>query len=360
MPAGFSRPDMAHKTIYDVARLAGVSSATVSRVLNHHATVKPATRERVMRAIRELDYQVNLLASALNTGQTRTIGLILPDIANPFFAEIARGVEESAAENGFNIVMCNTHEQVEREASYVQVLRQKHVDGIIFTSAYLDDRNIVALHNSGFPLVLVSREVEELAVDSIRTDDFAGGYQATRHLIALGHTRIALLAGPLRTKPSLDRKKGYEAALERADLPLDPALTFSGEFNLESGVAMAEQLLGAGTPFTAIVAGNDLIAAGAIKVLRRRGIKVPEDVSVIGYDGTALAEMMEPELTTVAQQMHEMGRQATDLLLSRIQGIRTNGPVQVVLPPRLVVGGSTAPPRKSQRGSDECVTDSCP
>ncbi len=344
---------MSHKTIYDVARVAGVSSATVSRVLNNHPAVKLATRERVMKAVQDLDYQVNLLASALNTGQTRTIGLIVPDIANPFFAEIARGAEECAAERAFNIVMCNTHEQVEREARYVQVLRQKHVDGIIFTSAYLDDRNITPLMESGFPLVLVSREVEDIDVDSVRTDDFAGGYQAARHLISLGHKRIALLAGPLSTKPSLDRKKGYEAALERAGLPVDPTITFSGEFTMESGRAMAEQLLASGRPFTALVAGNDPIAAGAIKVLRRRGIKVPEDVSVVGYDRTVLAEIMEPELTSVAQQMHEMGRQATELLLSRILGTRNNGPVQVVLPPRLVVGSSTAPPRPNPSEGEE-------
>ncbi|HLO04121.1 MAG TPA: LacI family DNA-binding transcriptional regulator [Symbiobacteriaceae bacterium] len=332
-------------TIYDVAQRAGVSSATVSRVLNNHPLVKPETRDRVMQAIKELDYQVNLLAAALMTKQTRTIGLIVPDIANPFFAEIARGVEEAGAAAGFNVVMCNTLEQAEREGRYIQVLRQKHVDGIIFTSAYLDDRSLTPLIEAGFPVVLISREVEDVAVDSVRTDDFEGGYQATRHLLGLGHRRIALLAGPLRTKPSLDRKKGYEAALERAQIPLDPGLLLSGEFSIESGKAMAQHLLQSTRDFTAIVAGNDLIAAGAIKICRQHGLSVPTDVSVVGYDRTILAELIEPELTSVAQQMHEMGRQAMELLLQRIQGTQTREPVQVVLPPRLVVAGSTAPPR---------------
>lgn len=335
---------MPDSTIYDVAKKAGVSSATVSRVLNNLPNVKPETRERVMAAIRELNYEVNLLASALMTKQTRTVGLIVPDISNPFFAEIARGVEETAVDRGFNIVMCNTLEQVEREARYVQILRQKHVDGIIFASAYLQDQSVKSLKEAGFPMVMISREVENLEADSVRTDDFEGGFQATRYLIGLGHKHIALLAGPLRTTPSLDRKKGFQAALTMAELEFDPDLAFDGEFNMESGRAMAEQLLATGKEFTAIVAGNDMIAAGAIKVLRQHGYRVPDDVSVVGYDRTVLAEIIEPELTSVAQQMDEMGRQAMELLLNRINGTNTGEPVQVVLPPRLVIGGSSARP----------------
>lgn len=331
-------------TIYDVARAAGVSVATVSRVLNHHRGVRPGTREQVMRAVRELNYQPNLIASALMTGQTRTVGLLVPDISNPFFAEICRGVEDAGAERGFSLVICNTDERLDLEAQKVNLLRKKAVDGIIFASAEVGDANIVELQQAGYPIVLISREVDGIEANSVSVDDFQGGYLATKHLIGLGHRRIAHLAGPLRTRPGLYRKKGYEAALEQADIEVDPALIAAGEFNLQSGRAMARALLERlPEPPTAVFAGNDLIAIGAIKELRQAGLRVPADVSVVGYDHTALAEVADPPLTSIAQPMHEMGRRAMELLLAAIaespSATRTH---QIVLPPRLVVASSTA------------------
>lgn len=330
-------------TLYDVARLAGVSPATVSRVLSGNPKVTPENRERVLRAVRELGYRPNLIASALTTKQTRTLGLLVPDISNPFFAEICRAVEESCLARGFSLVICNTDEKQDREQAHVDLLRQKGVDGLIFASATVTQSTVIGtLRDEGFPLVLIAREPDQVEVDAIAADDFQGGYIATRHLIGLGHRRIALLAGPLRTKPALFRKKGFEAALEEAGIPLDPALVRPCEFNIAGGrEAAAEILDSAGRPPTAIVAGNDMIAVGAMRTLRQRGFRIPEEISITGYDHTVLADVTEPPLTSVESPTGEMGRHAVELLLSRVAGSHA-APTRIVLPVRLHIGESTA------------------
>ena len=334
---------MPEPTIYDVARLAGVSLATVSRVLNQYPHVRPKTREQVVAAMRSLNYQPNLMATALMTGHTRTVGLLVSDISNPFFGEICRGVEDAAAGKGLSVIICNTDEREEREAQQTALLRQKGVDGVIFASAYVGDHNLAQLQEHGIPIVLVSRGVEGPAVDTIGVDDFTGGYQAARHLLSLGHRLIAHLTGPLNTRPGLHRKKGFEAALEEAGVAVNPDWVLPGSFSLESGLIRTLELLAVpGERPTAIVAGNDLIAIGAMRVLRQRGLRVPEDVSIVGYDRTTLAEIVDPELTSVAQPMQEMGRRALEMLLEVVTGRRSE-PLQVVLPPRLVLGHSTGP-----------------
>lgn len=330
-------------TIYDVASLAGVSLATVSRVINDHPNVRPSTREKVLAAMRDLGYQPSLVAAALTTKQTNTIGLLVPDISNPFFAEICRSVEDACAERGFSTIICNTDERMDREAAQIALLRQKGVDGMIFSSALEGDEHILRLIQSDYPIVLLSRGLDGQAVDTVSVDDFEGGLVATRYLLNIGHRRIALLGGPLRSTPGLYRKKGFEAAFEQQRVAPDPALIFSGEFTIQSGMAMAEQMIQTVTPLpTAIVAGNDLIAIGAIKVLRRHGIRVPKDISVVGYDHTSLADVVDPVLTSVEQPIELMGRKAVELLAERIAGRRTVAS-KVVLPPRLVLGDSTSP-----------------
>ena len=297
--------------------------------------------EKVQEAIQRLGFKPSHVASALATHQTRTLGLLVSDLSNPFYAEMARGAEAAGSEHGFSLIICNTDDDREREARHLDVLRQKGVDGIIFASALLDSSYAAAFVESGYPMVLISRLVEGLDADVIRVDDFQGGYLATRHLLSLGHTRIAHIAGPTQTRPGRDRKKGYEAALEEAKIPLEPRWIVEGNFLREGGYIAVEQILSGPPPYpTAFFAGNDLSAVGAIKALYQRGYRVPDDFSVVGYDRTILAEMVEPELTSVAQPMQEMGRQAVEMLMQRIQGQREE-PRHVVLPPRLVIGGST-------------------
>lgn len=328
-------------TIYDVARRAGVSLATVSRVLRHRSNVRLETRERVLQAMTELAYQPNLLASALMTKQTNTIGLLVPDISNPFFAEICRGVEDACASAGFNLVICNTDEDGAKQRQQIALLRQKGVDGIILASVKIGDQDIVDLHRSKYPMVLLTRSVAGLNLPGVCVDDFQGGYMATRYLLELGHQTIALLTGDLSTRPALFRKKGFEAAIEQAGLPADPGLVESGPFTIQGGTTMAERLL-AHCPAhpTAFVAGNDMIAIGAIRVLKQRGMRVPEDVSVVGFDRTVLAQIVDPPLTSVAQPTHELGANAVQLLLERLNN-PVVAPRQITLPPMLVPGAST-------------------
>jgi len=320
-----------------VARRAGVSLATVSRVLNHNPNVRESTRDKVLEAVRELCYQPNLLASALMTKQTRTIGLLVPDISNPYFAELCRSVEDACNERGFSTFICNTDERIDREERQISLLRQKGVDGMIFASALEGNENVQRLISSGYPIVLLSRGLDGLPVDQVTVDDFEGGLMATRYLLGLGHRRIALLSGPLRSTPGLYRKKGYEAALEHAGVTVDLDLIDSGDFTVQAGALMAERLLQRVRPLpTAIFAGNDLIAIGAMKVLRRHGIAVPEAMSIVGYDHTLLAEVVDPPLTSVEQPISLMGARAVELLADRLGG-RRDQPVKVVLPPHLVV-----------------------
>jgi len=335
-------------TIYDVARVAGVSLATVSRVVNQRPNVRPETRQKVLAAMKELNYRPNLIASALMTGRTATIGLLVPDITNPFFAEICRGVEDAGFAMGFSVMICNTDEKLEKERWYIDVLRNKGVEGIILASPEVNDPNIAALHAEGFPIVLLTRGVDAPEVPSVGVDDFRGGYLATEYLLRLGHRRVSLFGGPTRTRPGLYRKKGFEAAMEQYGVPVDPALVDEGEFTAASGAEQATRLLARQVPLpTAIVAGNDLIAIGAIKVLRRSGIRVPEDVSVIGFDLTALARDFDPEITSIAQPMQDLGSEAMRMLVERIR--EPAAPVrQILLPPRLSVGESTAPPRSGR------------
>lgn len=329
-------------TLSDVAKLAGVSLATASRVLNGNPGVKPENREKVLAAIEALAYKPNLVASALATKQSRTLGLLVPDISNPFFAEICRGVEDKCEQSGFSVIIANTEENVDRQRRAVEVLRQRGIDGIVFTSAEVVDPTITQLIATNYPAVFISREVQGVSAPVVDVDDFHGGYLATKHLLGLGHRRIAHLTGPLRTKPGLHRKKGYEAALEEAGLALDPLLIEECEFNAQSGQGQAEQLLDRlAEPPTAIFAGNDLIAIGAMRTLRNRNLRIPQDVSLIGYDNTPLADVADPPLTTMAQPMREMGRQAVTILLDLIAG-RYSGPQRLTLPVTLHQGGSTA------------------
>ncbi|HEY8348087.1 MAG TPA: LacI family DNA-binding transcriptional regulator [Symbiobacteriaceae bacterium] len=330
-------------TIKDVAREAGVGLATVSRVLNNSGPVSPETRERVLAAARALGYVPNLHARSLVSRATGTVGLIIPDITNPFFPAVTRGVEDAASQAGYTVFLCNTDNDPAKEETDVRKLRERCVDGIIFVGSQARRKRLERLLQDGIPVVVTDREVPDLDADSVLVDNNWGARAAVRHLIDLGHTRIAHAAGHRQTPTGQDRYAGYCAALEEAGLPVDESLVFWGEFTIESGIQAGQVLLGRSPRPTAVFAGNDLIALGVIRAAREAGLRVPEDLSVVGFDDIPLAALVSPPLTTVRQPAYEMGRLAMTMLLERMSGRVTGAGRHHVFRPELILRGSTRP-----------------
>ena len=329
-------------TIREVARIAGVSHATVSHVLNNTRFVAEETRERVLAAMDELNYRPNALARSLRSGKTNTIGLVLPDSSNPFFADIGRSIENAAFKLGYNVFLCNTEGDTHRERLYVDVLSKKQVDGIIFVAAGDQADSLNFLVNQEMPVVLVDRDLPDCEVDAVLTDNRQGGYLATQHLIELGHRRIACITGPSRITPGAERVNGYCEALEEAGIPYDDALVLSGNYHPNSGLRAATALFNLDFPPTAIFALNDLMAVGALRAAVKIGCRVPDDVAIIGYDDIEFASFVNPPLSTIAQPKTEIGFQAANILAGRIAD--TARPTcRIVLPPELIVRESTSP-----------------
>jgi LacI family transcriptional regulator len=327
-------------TIREVAQRAGVSYATVSHVINKTRFVSDETRSRVLSAMSELNYRPNTLARSLRIGETKTIGLILPDSANPFFAEIARSIEDRAFRLGYSVILCNTERDTNRETLYVDVLSKRQVDGIIFVATGDQADSLNFLINQDMPVVLIDRDLANIEVDAVLTDNQRGGYLATRHLIQRGHRRIACIAGPSHITPSAERVTGYLQALAEAGIPYDEALVVDGDYHPASGQQVTAALLAMDFPPTAIFALNDLMAIGALRAATEAGLRVPEDLAVIGYDDIEFACFTNPPLSTIAQPKDEVGSQATEILVKRISE-KDGEKHRLVLPPRLIIRGST-------------------
>jgi LacI family transcriptional regulator len=318
--------------ILDVARRARVSASTVSHVVNGTRFVSDDSRSRVERAIEALGYRPNGLARSLRRGRSHTLGLVVPDSANPFFAEVGREIEAAAFEAGFSVVLCNTENDRERERLYLNVLARNQVDGVLL---------VAAGERSGFlrgalPLVALDREASGTGIDCVIADHRSGGQLATRHLAALGHRRIGHVAGPTRVSSSAARLAGYRDGLRQAGLPFDGALVRHGDFHPESGRAAARELLALTDPPTAIFAGNDLMAFGVLRAAAEAGRAVPRDLALVGYDDIELARYAVPALTTVAQPKREMAREALRLMARRLGAGRLE-PQERLLPVSLEV-----------------------
>ncbi|HLE51170.1 MAG TPA: LacI family DNA-binding transcriptional regulator [Anaerolineales bacterium] len=327
-------------TIREVAKRAGVSYATVSHVINDTRFVSQNTRDRVLAAMSELKYRPNALARSLRRGETNTIGLILPDSSNPFFAEIGRSIEDAAFKLSYKVILCNTERDTHREQLYVDVLSKHQVDGIIFVATGDQVDSLDFLLSQEMPVVLVDRDLPKSGVDAVLTDNQQGGYLATRHLIELGHRRIACIMGPSNINTSAERVNGYRRALEEEDMLYDESLLFLGDYHPDSGLVATCTLLNLDSPPTAIFALNDLMAVGALRAAAKSGHRVPEDLAIIGYDDIELARFMNPPLTTIAQPKTEIGFQAVNLLANRIAD--KNCPARrLTLSPELIVRGST-------------------
>jgi DNA-binding LacI/PurR family transcriptional regulator len=325
----------------DVARLSGVSIATASRVLTSPHLVQEATRERVQRAIDTLQYRPSRVARRLRRDPARThlVGLVVPDIQNPFFADLARGVENVAQEHGYMVFVGNSDEDADKERNYLELMRAESVDGIILPPTAQVEPALEALARGGIPVVCVDRRLGGVSLDTVVADNVRGAREATEHLIRLGHRRIGFIEGRPHLSTSRERLEGYRHALQDAGAPFDPTLVRAGDSRQASGFRLARELLEdtspAGRP-SALLVGNNLMTLGALGAIRELGLCIPDDVAIIGYDDLPWAPAFDPPLTAVRQPAYEMGRRATELLLSRVDEPQRE-PRLVVLEPELVV-----------------------
>jgi LacI family transcriptional regulator len=332
-------------TMNDVARVADVSIATVSHVINGTRFVSPERVDRVQAAMRELDYTPDATARSLRMGRTNTIGVVIPDNTNPFFAELARWIEEAGFDAGYTTILGNSGERPDRERQYVSTLLSKRVDGLIFAPWRKPGAAMLrVLRKAPIPIVVIDRDDVLRTADAVLYDDVGGGRQAAEHLLALGHADIATIAGPPDPGHSPGRLEGFLAALADAGVAVGEDAIVASDYHFAGGRAATAELLARGGRFTALFAANDLMAAGAIRELTGHGLSVPRDVSVIGFDDAPLAEMTSPALTTVRQPVQEMGDTAVSLLLARVTGTGGAAGGRHVMPTSLVVRESTAPP----------------
>lgn len=323
----------------DVAREAGVSSMTVSRVINEKGEVSEATRERVLAVIEQLGYRPSGIARGLATRRTGTLGLVVPDVANPFFADVARGVEHGAYAEGYNVFLCNTEEDPERELAVLKSLEEKRVDGLVLCSSRLDEaelRTVVSRHRK---VVLVNRLLEGDRVGSVLIDDETGGRLATGLLIEAGHQAIGYLSGPAVSHSGRQRAKGYRAALEHAGLSADASWVRHCPPMVAGGQDVAYELLSTHPEISALFCYNDLVAVGALQACSELGRQVPDDVAVVGYDDIPLAALVTPALTTCRVPRYELGSQTVSLLLDQINDCLDDCE-EIVLAPELIVRAS--------------------
>ena len=331
-------------TMKDVAKAAGVSVTTVSHVINETRFVSEELRSRVLRVMEESNYHPNILARGLRQGITHTIGLIVPDNSNPFFAEVSRVAEMVGFENDFSVILCNSDKNVDREAAYLEVLTAKQVDGIIFIAASSKQELLEDIAARGIPIVVADRDVSQTLVDVVLVNHEQGGYDATRYLLSLGHRRIACIAGPTRLTPSGERVHGYRRALAEAGLAVDEELVASCTESYVGGEIAMAQLLRLERRPTGVFTYNDVTAIGALRAARNVGVDVPGALSIVGFDDIALASATVPALTTVAQPIADLATVATELLIERIRnGAAGQLGKRVVLDTKLVVRESCAP-----------------
>lgn len=337
-------------TLSDVAQRAGVSIATVSYVMNGRAGVGEKTRAHVLEIAEEIGFRPNRLASGLRTGQTRVLGLVLADITNPFYPEIAGGVIAAAAEAGYEVFLSHSRVGGDLEGEEVRALCDHQCAALIFTSLAVGDGPLIAdLVPREVPIVQTVRRIPGFAADFVGIDDRAGAREAAAHLVELGHTDVALLTGPDISSASQDRATGFREVLAQADAEPDDDRVVACQLTVEAGYAGAERLLAARrTPPGAILCGNDLIALGAIDALTDHGLSVPDDVSVVGYDDIWFSSSRLVQLTTVRQPRQAMGEEAVSLALDRLaDGDRE--PREAILPHEFVVRRTAARPRRSSR-----------
>ncbi len=334
-------------TLIDVAQFADVHPSTASRALNAKTRdkVSAATVAKVLEAARRLDYQPNSLARGLKMSRTFTIGMLVPDLTNPLFPPIVRGIEDRLRESGLTLVLANTDNDDAKERSLLDAMTARRIDGLILATARRDYPLLSEILATGMPVVLVNRTTDDGLVPSVVGDDHAGIGQAVRHLVSLGHRKIAHVGGTQNVSTGLGRYHSFLSWMRSEGVDVDPELVvFATWFQEERGASAFEELFSRDVEFTAVVCGNDLIALGGYDVLRERGLKVPDDISIVGYNDIPFNDKFSPPLTSVRLPHYHIGFKAAEMLIEAIEEPDAH-PSDVRLRPELIVRASTAPPR---------------
>jgi LacI family transcriptional regulator len=336
------RPDKV--TIVEVAAEAGVSFGTVSRVINNDIHVKPETRERVLETMERLHFVANRQARSLAGGKSNIIGMLVPDMGTGYIGEIIRGIDSELGVAGYDMMLYTTHRTAAKEASYVANLAQNMVDGLLLVLPRNPADYTGALTRRKFPFVLIDHQGTGKDCPAVGATNWQGAYNATDYLIKLGHKRIGFITGWLDLGAAVDRLEGYKTALRTNHISFDPELVYEGTFDQPDGYTGTKRFLELGNPPTAIFASNDVMAMAAMDAVRERGLRAPEDISILGFDDIPQASRVRPALTTVRQPLEQMGRVATQMLLEILKH-PDNKPDRIELPTELIIRDSTAKPK---------------
>lgn len=333
-------------TMHDVARLAGVSIATVSAVINGTATVSPKRAQKVREAMEALDYHPDQVARSLKVGRTEVVGVIMPDIANAFYPEVIRGVEDFARQAGYSVILCNSNEDPAQEQRHLSTLFSRRVDGVLIACS---DASAAyeSLIRKRFPIVFFDRLPNGVHRGAVSTDNLDAGYRATKHLLDLGHRHIAMITGNLRHSTHRNRLEGFRRAMQEQHVAILKEYLRDGDLRIASGYEAGLQLLALSHPPSAVIASNNKMLLGLMRAINEKGSACPAEISVIGFDDYVWTEHFTPRLTVVAQNAYEIGQRAMEMLLSRIRGEDTAQSIEdvLLLKAELRIRDSTAPPR---------------
>jgi LacI family transcriptional regulator len=326
-------------TIRDVAKAARLSPAAVSRYLNRTMVLPTASASRIEEAILKLDYQPNGLARNLSRGSSRMIGLVIPEISNPFFASLASAVEDVAFGADYGVLLCNTHNDPERELSYLRLLRTRQIDGIVYLTSHADNPELIAMMARDERVVLVDEDVAGVSAPRVFCENRAGGYTATRHLLEHGHVRVAFIGGPKKLLSSRERYAGFERALTESRITGRSRFVRFGPYTADFGREAANELLTGKSPPTAIFAASDYVAVGVLNAAESLGLSIPKDLSLVGFDDMPFAALLSPPLTTIRQPIGELGEAGANFLFRLINGKMEKLPI-LRLPVQLILRDS--------------------
>ncbi|SKC42593.1 LacI family DNA-binding transcriptional regulator [Maledivibacter halophilus] len=324
--------------IREVAKMAGVSVATVSRVLNHPEAVSDKTRKKVLDTIEEMKYTPNGIARSLALNKTSTIALLIPNILNPIYSRLAMGIEEVAHQKGYNTFLCNTEEDKEKEREYIEILLEKRVDGFILISSLLDKGDIDNFRKENIPFVIIGSDLKDLDANIVYTDYLKGAYMATQHLIEIGYKRIAHISGPFKKRDSIQKIEGFKKAMIENNLSIFEGYVIEGNNEIEGGYLGAKRLIKMKYLPEALFVANDLMAIGAMDAIKDTGLSIPKNIAVVGFDDIRMASLVEPKLTTISQPVYKMGLIGARLLIENIEDSKEDDFKQkIFLQPKLKV-----------------------
>ncbi|MCY6371300.1 LacI family DNA-binding transcriptional regulator [Clostridium ganghwense] len=331
-------------TIYDIAQKSGVSRATVSRVLNDSGYVKEETKQKVLKAIKELNYTPSAIARSLSTSKTNTIGVVVPEISNPFFGEIIKGISQIADEHNLNIILCDTEENINKEIKALKLLRQQRIEGIIITPTAAEHKfnseYLSTLENLGIPIVLVDGHVEYSNFNGVFVDHIKGAYDGTEALIKEGHRKIAIITGDMKSRPAKDRLIGYKKALSANNIPIEDRYIFYGDYNYESAYGITKEIIKMEDRPTAIFVSSNMMSLGCVKAFYEEKMNIPEDIAIIGFDKLDVLNILGLDISFVNGPTVEMGRVGMNMLIDIIRNKNSREVKRITLLPELVLKGS--------------------